>query len=384
MKIKWIGLILLCASFVLFLIFKPSKKDIPYRTAIVVRGDIQVTVTATGALSARATVQVGTQVSGTVSKLYVDFNSHVKKGQAIALLDTTLLHAAIEEARSNFKKNEAQTFLAHTSRERKQVLFDENMCSKAELDQVVADDIIAQANLQQARVQLNRAVANLNYATIVSPIEGVVIDRKVDVGQTVAASFSTPTLFTIADDLTKMQVQAAIDEADIGMLETGQQVSFTVDAYPDKTFNGFVSQIRLQPTMTQNIVTYTTIIDVDNPDYRLMPGMTANLTIIVQSRKNVLIVPLAALSFKPPFPPENPPGKMPLTPGIRNKGGLKESEKGNGRQFFPNSSDKVPAPSISMVYILENEHPKPVKVQTGIRNNSLVEVQGDLMKIYSL
>ena len=253
-----------------------GANDVKWRTATVERGPIQVSVTATGTLQAVLTVQVGTQVSGTVSAIYADFNSQVKKGQVIARIDTTLLRASLSDAQSNLEKTAAQARQAEDTRKRSQALFERDLISQSELDQAVADARVAETNLASAKAQVDRARINLRYATIVSPIDGTVLSRAVDVGQTVAASFNTPTLFTIANDLRQMEVQASVDEADIGKVRTGQRANFTVDAYPDTSFVGEVSQIRLNPVVNQNVVSYDVIISVPNPNLRMMPGMTAN------------------------------------------------------------------------------------------------------------
>ncbi|HMD67467.1 MAG TPA: efflux RND transporter periplasmic adaptor subunit, partial [Chitinivibrionales bacterium] len=231
-----------------FFFFSRGKQPVSYRTAAVTRGDLKVQVTATGSLNSFVTVQVGTQVSGTVARLFVDFNSRVKKGQVVALLDTMLLHAEVVDARASLVKAEAQLTLSTQNCARTRALFAKGLVAQADLDAAVSDSAGSASAKASAKAALDRAKINLNYATITSPITGVVINRAVDVGQTVAASFNTPTIFTIADDLTKMQVQASIDEADIGQVKVGQVANFTVDAYPARTFVGTVSQIRLQPT----------------------------------------------------------------------------------------------------------------------------------------
>jgi HlyD family secretion protein len=277
-----------------------NQSQIQFRTVPLEKGDINVEVTASGTINPHSLVQVGTQVSGTISKIFVDFNSHVKKGQLVALIDTTFLYAAVEDAAASKSKAQSQETLTRTVAKRTQDLFDKGLAAQADLDQATSDFESAKANLSSAQAQLDRAKINLAYARIVSPITGVVVNRNVDVGQTVAASFNTPTLFTIADDLTKMQVQASIDEADIGQIQKSQKAQFTVDAYPARKYQGTVSQIRLQPTTVQNVVTYTVMIDVDNPDLSLLPGMTANITIEVQQAHDVLKAPAAALKFTPP------------------------------------------------------------------------------------
>jgi RND family efflux transporter, MFP subunit len=276
-----------------------SSPDVMYRVEKVSRGDIQVVVTATGTLSADTTVQVGTQVSGTIMKLYVDFNSKVKKGQVIALIDPTFLQSSVQDADANLEKAKAQANESKRAYLREKALLAKGLAAQQDYDVAIATYESNVAAQKSAQSQLDRARINLKYATITAPIDGVVISRAVDVGQTVAASFSTPTLFTIANDLTKMQVQANVDEADIGRVQVGENVLFTVDAYPEQTFHGTVTQIRLLPVTVQNVITYTVVIDVPNPDLKLMPGMTATTTILVTKRENVLKIPTIAFRFQP-------------------------------------------------------------------------------------
>ena len=276
-----------------------SSTDVMYRFEKVTRGDVQVVVTATGTVSADTTVEVGTQVSGTIQKLYVDFNSKVKKGQVIALIDPTFLQSAVQDAEASLEKAKAQTDDSKRTYLREKDLLAKGLAAQADYDAAITTYASNTAAQKSAQSQLDRARINLKYATITAPIDGVVISRAVDVGQTVAASFSTPTLFTIANDLTKMQVQAAVDEADIGRVQDGEDVLFTVDAYPDQTFHGTVTQIRLLPVTVQNVITYTVVIDVPNPDLKLMPGMTATTTILVTKKENVLKIPTIAFRFQP-------------------------------------------------------------------------------------
>jgi len=303
-KTYWIilAVVLLVASAIALWMFVGKKKSaaVEYRTAKVEKGDIQVTVRASGTLQAVTTVQVGTQVSGIIKKIYVDFNSVVREGQVIAVLDTTLLAQAVEDARASLKKSEIQVNQTKRDFDRTKVLFEQKVMAQADYDLSLTTYETAVANAISAQSALSRAKINLRYATIIAPISGVVVSRAVDVGQTVAASFSTPTMFTIANDLTKMQVQANIDEGDIGKILVDQTVKFTVDAYPDMTFDGTVRQVRLLPVVTQNVVNYTVIIDVPNPDLKLLPGMTANITVMVQEEKDILKVPATALRFNPP------------------------------------------------------------------------------------
>jgi HlyD family secretion protein len=299
----WIILVIVVAGLSVgayFLFGKKSDTNYEWRTGKIERGDVRIVVTATGTVNADTTVQVGTQVSGIIAKIMVDFNSNVKKGQIIAVLDTTYLASAVQDAKSVLYRAQVQVDLSKRNYDRNKELFDGKVLAQADYDQSLSDYETAKANLVSARSALDRSIINMHYATIVAPISGVVISRNVDVGQTVAASFSTPTLFAIANDLTKMQVQASIDEADIGKIQVGEDVTFTVEAYTDQVFNGKVRQVRLQPTVLQNVVNYTVIIDVPNPDLKLMPGMTANLTVKIQEVLNVFKVAASALRFWPP------------------------------------------------------------------------------------
>ena len=302
-KKYWIFIVIaivIIATGAWFLFGNKAEAKIEWRSSKAENGDIKVVVTASGIVSADTTVQVGTQVSGIISKIFVDFNSNVRKGQVVALLDTTYLAAAVEDASASLYRNQVQVDLTKRNFDRNKELFEQKVIAQADYDQSLSDYETAKANLRSGKSALNRAMINLKYATIVAPVSGVVVSRNVDVGQTVAASFSTPTLFSIANDLTKMQVQASIDEADIGKVKVGQEVTFTVDAYDDQVFDGSVRQIRLQPTVTQNVVKYTVIITVPNPDLKLMPGMTANITIKIQEVKDVMKVAASALRFFPP------------------------------------------------------------------------------------
>jgi HlyD family secretion protein len=301
-KKYWILIIIIVvlAAVGAWLLFgKRGAAAVQYRTGKAEMGDLKIVVTATGTLQADTTVQVGTQVSGIIDKILVDFNSIVRKGQVVALLDTTYLAAAVEDASSSMYRAQVQVDLTKRNFDRNKQLYDEKVIAQSDYDQSLSDYETAKASARSAKSALDRAKINLKYATIVAPVSGVVISRNVDRGQTVAASFSTPTLFAIANDLTKMQVQASIDEADIGKIKVDQEVSFTVDAYPDLIFNGSVRQIRLQPTVLQNVVNYTVIIDVPNPDLKLMPGMTANITVKIQEALGVLKIPASALKFWP-------------------------------------------------------------------------------------
>ncbi len=328
-------------------------------------GPIQTSVTATGTLQVKDTVEVGTRVSGTVSALYADFNSHVRKGEVIARIDTTLLYASLLDAQSTLDKALAQDQQAQADLKRNQPLFDKNLISQSDLDTFVANAKVSAAAVASARAGVTSAVINLHYATITSPIDGIVMSRAVDVGQTVAASLSAPTLFIIGGDLHKMQVLASIDEADIGNVKVGQSASFTVDAYPDTQFSGTVSQIRLEPIIDQNVVTYNVMINVDNPDLKLMSGMTATLTIAVVHKDSVLLVPAAALRFQPPRKPKSPSDSTHKHEGGGQGGG---GWKKNGGQA---------APDRGRIFLLENGKLKFVKVKVGITDGTKTEIESD-------
>ncbi len=293
------GVIIIGLS-VYFIFFNGSDDSYTFRFEKASKGNIAVYVTATGTVNPVTSVDVGTQVSGIISKLYADFNSIVKAGQIIAQIDPTFLNQAIKDAEANLEHSQAQYDEYLRTYQRTKALYDKKLDSQADYDAALSDYESSKALLKQAQVQLDKAKLNLEYATIYAPIDGVVINRAVSIGQTVAASFSSPTLFTIANDLKKMQVEAVIDESDIGKISIGQPVSFTVDAYPDDEFYGKVSQIRLSPQIVSNVVNYSVIIDVPNDRLKLMPGMTANVKVLIAKKDSVLQVPNLALRFQPP------------------------------------------------------------------------------------
>ena len=270
-----------------------------YRFVTLEEGDLESVVSSTGTLDAVTTVQVGTQVSGIINKIYVDFNDDVKKGQLIAQLDTALLSNAVEEAQASIARNEAQLNQATLEYERTQRLFENQVVTEIEHNAAKYNYDVAVSNLKSAQVNLKRSQQNLDYATIYAPISGKVIERNVDVGQTVAASLSAPQLFLIANDLSKMQILASVDESDIGLIKEGMDARFTVQAYPDETFMGAVRQVRLQSSIQENVVNYTVVIDVANTDGRLLPGMTATVDFLIDTVVDVLKLSNAALRFSP-------------------------------------------------------------------------------------
>lgn len=308
-----LGIVVLVAIIAGVTLFRGGEKEAEYRTAKVEQGEITTRVSATGKVDAVVTVEVGSQVSGRVQKLFADFNSRVKKGEVVAQIDPSLFEAQVEQARAKLANDEANAEKARVLLEdakralkRMETLFARDFVSESEKeaaqtahDSAAAGLKAAETQIAQDRASLKLAEANLRYATILSPVDGIVISRNVDVGQTVAASLQAPTLFTIAQDLTEMKVDTSIDEADIGRVEIGQEAEFTVDAYPETRFRGTVQDIYNQPIVVQNVVTYDAIIRVKNPDLKLRPGMTANVTIRVAHKENVLKLPNAALRYRP-------------------------------------------------------------------------------------
>jgi HlyD family secretion protein len=286
--------------------FKGDHSDAPqYQTVLVTRGDLTQVVTATGTLNPVTNVTVGSQISGIIQTLYADWNSPVKANQVVAQLDPATYKAAVAQAEGDLANSKANLELNEVQAKRATELFKNNLISESDYDTAMANLHQAQAMVQIKQASLDNAKVNLERCTIYSPVDGTVISRNVDVGQTVAASLSAPTLFVIANDLTQMQIDANVSEADIGNVEEGQNVAFTVDAFPDRKFSGRVMQIRNSPTTVQNVVTYDTVIGVSNPDLKLRPGMTANASIITAQRSGVLKIPNAALRFRPPEPSTN-------------------------------------------------------------------------------
>jgi HlyD family secretion protein len=334
-KIWWIILGIVVVAIAATIIVKASKsanKELVIRTHVVTEYTVENTVTATGTIQPVETVEVGTQVSGKVEKIYVDFNDVVKKGQLMAELDKQTLNQSLSRAKASLTSAESQLNYAKLTYERTKQLYEANAATLAAYQEAQNTYTQAQMNKRNAQASYDQARVDLGYAEIYSPINGIVLDRAVEVGQTVAASFSTPTLFTLANDLTKMQVEADVDEADIGQVKVGQRVSFTVDAYMEDVFDGTVNQIRMKPTTTSNVVTYTVIIDAPNPDQKLFPGMTASVTIVTEEQKG-LAAPAEAFNFtpdeqvlkairkpdKPEGMPEPPQGEMPKMDEIQTR-----------------------------------------------------------------
>lgn len=275
-----------------------GDKNGQFATVAISRGGLRQVVTATGEIQPVNTVSVGSQVSGTIDELFVDYNTKVKKGDVLLTIEPSVLQASVDEAKASLLSAESQRNYAKNEYERNKTLYADGYIARAEMEQSQTTYEQAEQSVLRARSQYERAETNLGYATIVSPVDGTVISRKVDKGQTVAASFQTPDLFEIAEDLSKMQIETSVSEADIGMITDGQRVTFTVDAYPTQTFEGVVRQIRLSPTTTSNVVVYTVVIDVDNADLRLMPGMTAFVTIVISEKDDVWKAPNAAFLIR--------------------------------------------------------------------------------------
>ena len=354
MKKILIGFVLVVfTGLILFFLFRNKGNEAQFRTAKTTGGDIKETVSATGTVNAVTTVLVGTQVSGRIKQIFVDFNSPVKKGQIIAQIDPDLFDAQVAQSKANLlsaraNKEKAVAALTDAKRtlNRNSELFSKNLISKSELDTAEtnyetanAQITVAESQIAQSDAALKLAETNLTYTSIISPVDGIIVSRNVDVGQTVAASFQTPTLFTIARDLTKMQIDTNVDEADIGKIKVEQNVEFTVDTYPDTTFRGKVLQVRNAPITVQNVVTYDVVIKVDNPDLKLRPGMTANVAVITAIKKGILKIPNSALRFKPEV-------KMTEVP----------KERGTG------------------VWIIEKGKPKHIRITIGISDGSYTEL----------
>ena len=333
-----------------------------YRFQAVEKGDIAQTVSANGTINPVSLISVGTQVSGTVKKLYVDFNSKVEKGQVLLELDDALLAAQQKQSLANVLSAAASLELATANETRMRSLFAQEYVSRQELDTAIQAKKAAGAQLQLTRAAVEKDRANLAYSVIRSPVSGVVVDRAVDVGQTVAASLQTPTLFKIAQDLSKMQIHANFAEADIGSIRVGQAVRFTVDAFTGRNFQGEVMQIRLNPTTQQNVVTYDVVVNVDNPEQLLMPGMTAYVSIAVAERKGVLLVPNAALRFKP--------------------ANADNQKRSGGHPGGAPSGGATPKRDVfaGKVYVLEQGELVPLSVSLGITDNRNTEITGGDLK----
>ncbi|WP_319481441.1 efflux RND transporter periplasmic adaptor subunit [uncultured Draconibacterium sp.] len=349
------------------LVLKPKKVDvsqIDIQTAKAEKGNISNVVESTGTLEAITTVEVGTQVSGIVDELYVDYNSYVKKGQLLAKIDTTNLAAQLEQSQASLDNAKAELDYQQATYNRMEPLNDKQLISQTDFDQLVYSLNKAKASYNNAMAQHKRNKINLDYALIYSPIDGVVLNKEVEEGQTVAASFNTPTLFTIANDLTQMQVEANIDEADIGHIKEGQRVEFTVDAYPETVFEGKVTQLRWEPTVTNNVVTYTIVVDAPNPDYKLMPGMTATIQVYVLEKNDILVVPSKALRF-------NPDPKLLMS--YMSQQDKPEIPEGQAPPAMGSMPPKA-ANGATMVWVKEGTNIHPVPVKIGLNDDINAEI----------
>ncbi|HJV91939.1 MAG TPA: efflux RND transporter periplasmic adaptor subunit [Azonexus sp.] len=349
-----------------------------YKLATVDKGDVTQTVSANGTLNPVVLVSVGTQVSGTVKKLYVDFNDPVKKGQPLLELDDALVAAAERQSAASVASAQATLELARANELRSQQLFAQEYVSRQEYDQSRQALKSAQAQLALARAQNERDQANLNFTVIRSPVDGVVVDRVVDLGQTVAASFQTPVLIKIAQDLSEMRIDTSFAEADIGLIREGQKARFTVDAFPNRSFVGDVQQIRLNPTNQQNVVTYNVRINVANPELVLLPGMTAYVNIAVQKRNEVLLAPNAALRFKPADSADKKAENGPKAPAAA--GAPPAAPEGGGPRGAGAGKGKKRDGQSGTVYVLADGEIKAVSVQLGITDNRNTEIVGGDLK----
>ena len=337
--------------------------DESYQLEEVGYGELTQTVTASGTLNPVTLVNVGTQVSGTVKRLYADFNDRVKAGQLLLELDPTTLQAAVEQSEGELASAQAELRLAQSDEVRLRPLFEQEYVSRQEMDKAVQAREAAEAKVRVARGKLERDRANLDYSRIRSPVSGVVVSRQVDVGQTVAASFQTPTLFQIAQDLSRMQINTSVAEADIGRITLGQAVHFTVDAFPGRQLEAKVRQVRLNPTTQQNVVTYNVVVAVNNPELILLPGMTAYVRFIVERRDRALLVPNAALRFRP----EDAVGRA-----RENSGGQMRSAGAPRERRGVASGGRV--------YVVRGDALVPAAVQTGISDGRYTEVTGGELK----
>jgi len=359
-----------------FTAFKPTGNNgVIYKTEEVDKGDIEALVVTTGSLNPVTVVDIGSQASGIIEELHVDFNTEVKEGQVIAKIEQSSFLTKVQQNEANYKSaiaslEKARITLENIRKktERSLELFEKNLISyedkesgEAQYLSAIADVQSAEAKLEQAKSQLDSSKVDLAHTVIKSPIDGIVINRTVNIGQTVAASFQAPVLFQIANDMSKMQVECSVDEADIGNVKEGQRVKFTVGAFPDESFTGTVSQVRYSPEVVQNVVTYTTIVEVENPEMKLRPGMTATVSIVIGEAKNSLLVPNAALRFTPQLSPDvaqrifenNPKGR----------------QEGNTKMETARNQD------VSRVWILDESGAlKPIMIKAGVTDNSYTEV----------
>jgi HlyD family secretion protein len=375
--ISFAAAIVLLAAGAFWLYQRGAKEEVsPYRLATVERGDLEAIVSATGKLSAVTTVQVGTQVSGQIQSILVDFNDHVKQGQLIARIDPTLQEQAVRDAQAGLERNQAELEQAEREFERNRQLFEQKVLTEIEFNSAKYAFAVARANVKSAQVTLERARKNLAYTSIYAPIDGVVVERNVDVGQTVAASLATPQLFLIANDLSRMQILASVDESDIGMIRADQPVRFSVQAYPNETFPGSVQQVRLQSTTQENVVNYTVVVAVQNPDGKLLPGMTATVEFITGSAADVLMVPNAALRIRPTEAMRAEVlaarGADQVAVNERNRAGGTAGGTTQG-----NGTGRRPANVAMLWYLEENGELAVTRVRTGLTDGQRTQIEAD-------
>jgi HlyD family secretion protein len=360
-----------------------GKEPPAYRTAAIERGSLKSTVSATGTLNAVRTVQVGTQVSGQIAQIFVDFNGKVKKGQLLARIDPTLEEQAVEDAQAQLEKAQATLSQAQDDYTRNKQLFDAKVITASEFSTYSSNFSVQQATVKSAQIALDRAKQQLAYTNIYAPIDGVIVQRNVDPGQTVAASLSAPQLFLIANDLSEMQILASVDESDIGQIKEGQSVQFTVQSYPNQGFGGDVQQVRLQSTTQDNVVNYTVVINVKNPGGKLLPGMTATVQFLTGSASNVLTVPNAALRVKPTADMQAQAGLGQRTAGdstsrARQNGAPRSaSGQGGGRGGAQGGAYKGGRPQVATLWYLDSASTvHAVRVKTGLTDGQRTEVDG--------
>jgi HlyD family secretion protein len=377
--LKWVLFLLILVAVVAAGVwyFKRGKSDVPqYQTTAVERGELTQLVTATGTLNPVVNVTVGSQVSGIISKLNVDYNSTVKSNEVIAEIDPSTYKAAVEQASADLANAKANLELQQAEAERSAELFTNKLISGSDYDTAIATLHEAEATVQIKQASLDNANANLGFCKILSPVDGIVISRAIDLGQTVASSFNTPTLFQIANDLTKMQIDSSVAEADVGGVVEGQSVDFTVDAYPYRNFHGLVTQVRNSPTTVNNVVTYDCVIGVTNADYKLKPGMTANVSIIVAQREDALIIPNAALRFHPANASSLPTNSAATSSMSQTTNSSGAHRSGNSARAHGERS------AVHTVYILSGDEKnpvlQPVQIKTGISDGISTEVLSGL------
>ncbi|HEY9228846.1 MAG TPA: efflux RND transporter periplasmic adaptor subunit [Gemmatimonadaceae bacterium] len=356
-----------------------------YRTAAIERASLKSTVSATGKLGAVRTVQVGTQVSGQVSELFVDFNDKVKKGQLLARIDPKLQEQAVQDAQAQLERAQAQLAQAEDEYNRNKQLFDAKVITPVEFGATKSTFAVQQAAVKSAEIALDRAKQNLAYTSIFAPIDGVIVERNVDVGQTVAASLSAPQLFLIANDLSEMQILASVDESDIGAIKDGQSVQFTVQSYPNQIFTGSVQQVRLQSTTLDNVVNYTAVINVPNREGRLLPGMTATVQFLTASAENVLVVPNAALRIRPTSDmlgnADTAQKRRPRSAQTDSAGGRDRNDTTAGKQTprFARS-DSQRASSATLWYLDSTGVAHSARVHVGLSDGQKTEVSGPAIR----